>query len=159
MHDKQPMSYGNTPDSKHEAFASHALPLEVRWFVARSHRDDLQVVEENFEIAHLPFALEFHPLEIAEERPQRRIRHLTRHGPGCYRKFAFAITSLILASRVPRPASRIPGPGSRVPGPASRIPGPASRVPRPAARAPRPAARLPRPAPRLDGVAIRCAPA
>ena len=70
MHDKQPMSYGNTPDSKHEAFASHALPLEVSWFLSRRNGDELEIVDQNFEVAYLLFTVRPHSVKIAKERAQ-----------------------------------------------------------------------------------------
>jgi hypothetical protein len=62
------MCFGNAPESVHEALASHALPFEVRWFLSSRNGDDLEIVEQDFEVAHFLLTGKTQSLEIAEQR-------------------------------------------------------------------------------------------
>ena len=106
MHDKQPVSCSNTPDRMHEALASHALPLEVRRFVSSRNGDNLEIVDQDFEIARFLFAVKAKSLKIAKERAQCRI-HWNGHDRILSRRER-------IASRVPHLAPH-PAPRTRLP--------------------------------------------
>ena len=75
MHNEQPMCFGNAPDGVHEALASHALSLEVRWFLSSRNGDDFEIVDQDFEVARFFLTGKTQPLEIAKERAKCVVWH------------------------------------------------------------------------------------
>jgi hypothetical protein len=61
------VSRGDALDGLKKAPASHALALEMTRLLARGNRDDLQIVEQNFELTHFVFTVEPQSLKIAKE--------------------------------------------------------------------------------------------
>ena len=76
--DEQAVSLGDASDGLEEALASHALALEMTRFLVSRDGDNLEIVEQDFEITHFVFAVEPESLEIAKKRPQCGVVHLHR---------------------------------------------------------------------------------
>ena len=75
LHNEQSVSGGDASDGMHEALASHALSLKVRWFLSGRDGDNLEIVDQDFEVTRLLFTLKAESLKIAEERAQCGILH------------------------------------------------------------------------------------
>ena len=69
-HRQQAVTCDDALDRLQQTPASHALPLEMARLLASRNRDDLQIVEQNFELTNLVFAIEPQILKIAKKRTQ-----------------------------------------------------------------------------------------
>jgi hypothetical protein len=77
-HDTEAVRRGDALNGLAEGPASHPLPLEMTRFLASRNRDDLEIVEQNFEVTHFVFAVELQSLKVAKERAECGIFHLNR---------------------------------------------------------------------------------